>query len=214
MAADRNDSVPEGREAKHFANEAVASEDALRANTYAFLAALLRQPPDADMLSELAKLGSDDTEMGRALGALAAVARVCPAEQVEDEFQALFIGVGNSELNPYCSYYLTGFLYEKPLANLRATMATLGLERAESTSEPEDHIAGLCEIMCASILGRFGPPVDLATQRAFFDEHIAPWAGMFFEDLEAAESARFYIPVGTIGRLFMHIETQAFEMAA
>ena len=80
--------------------------------------------------------------------------------------------------------------------------------------EPEDHIAALCEMMCGLITGAFGAPADLARQQAFFDTHIAPWAERLFEDLEAASSANFYKPVGTIGRLFMRIELQSFEMAA
>lgn len=194
--------------------EAVASEEALRANTYALLATLLRTPPTAETLQDLAQLASDDTELGRAIAALGAAARATTSEAVGEEFHELFIGVGPSELKPYASYYLTGFLYEKPLADLRDAMTGLGIERADDTSEPEDHIASLCEIMCGLITGAFDAPADLAGQRAFFDRHIAPWAEHLFEDLETVESSNFYKPVGAVGRLFLRIESQAFEMAA
>lgn len=192
----------------------VTAEEALRANTYALLARLLRSQPDAEMLSELAGIPSGDTELGRAVGALAAAARETTLEAADDEFHVLFIGVGGAVMTPYASYYLTGFVYEKPLAKLRIRMGELGIVRDDHAVEPEDHIASLCEMMFGLITGAFGAPVDLARQREFFDENIAPWAERFFEDLEAASSASFYQPVGTIGKLFMRIESQAFEMAA
>ncbi len=192
----------------------VAAEDMLRANTYALLASLFRAPPDAARLADLAKLGVDDTEMGRALGALGAAARDSMPEAIDDEYHDLFIGLGEAELTPYASYYLTGFVYEKPLAKLRIEMADLGIVKTDDVAEPEDHIAALCEMMCGLITGAFGAPADLARQQAFFDTHIAPWAERLFEDLETASSANFYKPVGTIGRLFMRIELRSFEMAA
>ncbi len=192
----------------------IAAEEALRANTYALLATLLRTHPDAEALAEFTQLQTDDTEMGRALAALAEAARDATPDSVDDEFHDLFIGVGETELTPYTSYYLTGFVYEKPLAKLRVAMAELGISQGDDVAEPEDHIASLCEIMCGLITGAFGEPADLARQQAFFDEHIAPWAERFFEDLETAASANFYKSVGRIGKLFMRIESQAFEMAA
>jgi len=192
----------------------VAAEEVWRANTYALLARLLRTYPDAEALSEFSRFQTDDTEMGRALAALAEAARDATPGSVDDEFHDLFIGVGESELTPYTSYYLTGFVYEKPLAKLRLAMAELGISQGDDVAEPEDHIASLCEIMCGLITGAFGEPADLARQQAIFDEHIAPWAERFFEDLETAQSANFYKLVGRIGKLFMRIESQAFEMAA
>ncbi len=195
-------------------DEAIFPEDLMRANTYALLAVLLREPPGDVTLEELAALQPDDGEIGRALAALAAAAGEIPTNDIDDEFHDLFVGVGDSELKPYGSYYLTGFMYEKPLAKLRAEMAALGLGKADDTPEPEDHIAALCEMMCAMITGAFTAPVALDRQRAFFNTHVAPWAERFFEDLEGSPSARFYRPVGTVGRLFLRIEAQSFEMVA
>ncbi len=192
----------------------IAEEDLTRADVYGLLAWLLRAPPDAGGLSRVAALEGDDSELGRAVSALAAAGRGIRPETVDEEYHALFIGIGSGELVPYGSYYLTGFLHEKPLANLRIDMGKLSIARAEGVGEPEDHIAALFEMMVGLITGAFGAPADLATQQHFFDAHIAPWADRFFEDLEAAASAAFYMPVGKIGRLFMSIEAQAFEMAA
>lgn len=194
-----------------------ADEDLLRAQLYGLLGRLLAAPPDAELLTALQVLGGDggdNSEVGRAYHALGAMARATTATAARAEFQALFIGIGQGDLTPFASYYLTGFLHEKPLAALRGDMAALGIARADDVTEPEDHVAALMDMMSGLITGAFGAPVDLATQHAFFRTHIAPWTPRFFEDLQAAASARFYMPVGTLGGLFMDIEQQAFEMAA
>lgn len=192
----------------------IAEEDTLRAELYGLLGWLLRAPLSRDDLARAAALEGDDSDLGEALTTLAAVARAARPEAVEDEYHTLFVGVSAGELTPYASYYLTGFTYEKPLAKLRIEMEKLGIAKSDDVSEPEDHIAALCEMMAGLITGAFGTPADLATQQRFFDTHMAPWAGKFFEDLEVSASAALYMPVGTIGKLFMGIETQAFQMAA
>ena len=192
----------------------VAEEDRLRAHWYGLLARLLSAPPDEAALRLLRDMTGNETELGQAIRTLAAAARSTSPGACEEEYFALFIGVGKGELLPFGSYYLTGFLNEKPLARLRRDMAEMGVARSEDVKEPEDHIASLCEMMAGMITGAFGDPIDLDRQRQFFDQHIGCWAPRFFEDLEAAQSAALYMPVGTIGRLFMAIESQAFEMAA
>lgn len=192
----------------------IAEEDQLRANWYSLLGRLLSAAPDDQLLQVVAGLRGDQSDFGKALHSLAAAARATAPDAVEQEFFDLFIGVGASELSPYASYYLTGFLHEKPLARLRGDMAQLGIARAEGVPESEDHIAALCDMMSGMITGTFGEPVALADQHAFFSQHIGSWAPRFFEDLEAAQRAAFYMPVGTIGRLFIAVEAQAFEMAA
>ncbi len=187
-------------------------EDLLRARFYGLLANLLSGPPRAEMLAGLERLDGDSTDMGRALGDLGKAAAAATVEDVEQEFNDLFIGLSEGELTPYASYYLTGFLYEKPLADLRADMETLGLRSAEDVSEPEDHIASLFEIMHWLITGSLDSPADLGTQKVFFETHVGSWASRFFEDLETAENAVFYRPIGAIGRTFIAIEREAFSM--
>lgn len=195
-------------------SEGIPEEDALRANVYALLAQLLAKAPDSAVLDRLSELDGDDSDFGEAVRTLARVARTATPESVEEEYFDLFIGIGESELKPYGSYYLTGFLHEKPLAQLRLDMRRLGIARAEGVNEPEDHIAAVCEMMAGLITGAFGAPAGLEDQRAFFEQHLGNWAPRFFEDLEAAERASFYMPVGALGRLFMAVENQAFDMAA
>jgi len=181
-----------------------------RAQEYALLAALLAGPPDAALLQRLAQLESDGTALGLAHKALAGAAAGNDAAAVAREYFDLFIGVGRGELLPYGSYYLTGFLHERPLARLRADLVDLDIERVEGRSEPEDHASILCEIMAGLVAGEFAASAE--RQRHFFDRHLAPWMARFFADLEAAKTADFYRPVGAIGRLFIEIETQAFAL--
>jgi len=193
-------------------DDAVLAEDRLRADQYRLLAAFLAAPADNGLLQLAAGLTGDDTEYGRALAELAGRARQTTPAAASREYHQLFIGIGRGELVPFGSYYRTGFLNEKPLARLRGDMARLGIARAETVKEPEDHIAALCEMMAGLITGAFGAPLDLAGQRRFFDSHLDPWAALFFEDLEKAGSAWLYAPVGTLGRVFMGIEKIAFMM--
>jgi TorA maturation chaperone TorD len=187
-------------------------EEILRARFWGLLAALLSAPPSDELLAALAAMPGDDTEIGHALADLAALARTTGVEAAEDEFTTLFIGLSRGELVPFGSYYLTGFLHEKPLAALRADLAELGIEVEDGVAEPEDHIAILAETMQTLIDGSLGTPLPLAEQKRFFAAHLQPWAGRFFADLETCPAAAFYRPVGTLGRLFLDVEAQAFAM--
>jgi TorA maturation chaperone TorD len=189
--------------------------DATRAQEYALLSVLLARAPDADLLARLARLGrltGDASPLGLAHIALAQAADGVSLERVEREYFDLFIGLGRGELMPYGSYYLTGFLHERPLARLRGDLGALGIERVENNFEPEDHAATLCEIMAAIAGGRF--PAPAGAEKNMFDKHLAPWIGRFFADLERAETADFYRHVGAVGRVFMDIETEAFALPA
>ena len=190
----------------------VLPEDRLRAHQYQLLARLLAAPPDPALLELARGLEGDASDLGRALQALAVAAADTTPDAAAREYQDLFIGLGRGELVPYGSYYLTGFLNEKPLAKLRVDMSRLGIARAAEVREPEDHIAAVCEMMAGLVLGWFGEPLDLTGQRAFFRTHLEPWAGRLFEDLERANAARFYAAVGTVGRVFIGIEETAFDM--
>jgi TorA maturation chaperone TorD len=183
---------------------------AARAQEYALLATLLVRAPDAKLLEKLAALRGDATPLGLAHVGLAQAASETAVERVEREYFDLFIGLGRGELLPYGSYYLTGFLHERPLSRLRADLAPLGIERAEGNSEPEDHAATLCEIMAGLVTGRL--PAPQGTDQKIFEAHLAPWIGRFFADLERVETASLYRRVGTLGRVFMDIEAEAFAL--
>lgn len=192
----------------------VVSEDRLRADLYNFLGLMLSGPPDQLLLDQCVGLSGDDSDLGKAIGGLSRVAKVTKPKKVESEFNALFVGLGRGELLPYASYYLTGFLNEKPLAILRSDMAARGMTRAPNVYEPEDNIASLMEMMGGMIVGRFNTPATLNDQKTFFNKHVASWAGHFFSDLEAANNSILYASVGSVGRAFIEIEREAFRMTA
>jgi TorA maturation chaperone TorD len=191
--------------------EARDETDMARAREYALLATVLRRSPSSDLLNRLGALRADPSPLGLAHAGLAEAAAATNAERVEREFFELFIGVGRGELLPYGSYYLTGFLNERPLARLRDDLARLGIERAADEAEPEDHAAVLCEIMAGLADGRFG--ARAGSDRNLFEKHLSPWIGRFFADLEEAKAADFYRRVGAIGRTFIAIENEAFALA-
>jgi TorA maturation chaperone TorD len=184
--------------------------DLLRSHEYALIAVILGRAPTADLLEQLGSLRGDASALGMAHIALADAARRADPKAVSREYFQLFIGLGRGELLPYGSFYLTGFLHERPLARVREDLAAMGIEREDAVREPEDHIAILCEVMSGLAAGRFG--AEPGAERRFFDKHLKPWAARFFADLETAEGADFYRPVGSLGRLFMEIEAEAFSL--
>jgi TorA maturation chaperone TorD len=202
----RPDLYQSSAEAAHEHDDVVTA----RAQEYALLATLLARAPDATLLGKLSTMRGDPTPLGVAHAALAQAADETTVERAETEFFNLFIGVGRGELLPYGSYYLTGFLHERPLARLRGDLAPLGIERVEGNYEPEDHAATLCEIMSRLVSGDLAAPEG--TDQQIFEKHLAPWIGRFFADLERAEAAHLYRRIGTLGRVFMEIETQAFAL--
>ena len=186
--------------------------DTARAQEYALLAALLTRAPDASLLSKLSTLRGDASPLGLAHAALAEAAERTTVEKIEREYFELFIGLGRGELMPYGSYYLTGFLHERPLARLREDLSRIGIVRAEGIVEPEDHVGILCEIMSGLASRRL--PAPSGSDRLIFEKHMAPWIGRFFTDMENAAAADFYRRLGTLGRVYIEIETEAFDMPA
>jgi TorA maturation chaperone TorD len=189
--------------------------DQARAQEYGLLGLLLWRAPDADVLKKLSRLRGDATPIGMAHLDLSLAAAAANPDEVQREFFDLFIGLGRGELLPYASFYLTGFLHEKPLARVREDFIRLGIAREQRVSEPEDHIAVLCEVMSGLIRGDFAGEGETPYSDAqFFDRHMSRWAARFFADLETANAARFYRKVGALGRIFIEIEAEAFALPA
>ena len=185
--------------------------DQLRAAEYGLLSLLLGKAPDADTLARVATLKGDASDLGMAHVELATAASATDDGAASKEYFNLFIGVGRGDVLPYASYYLTGFLHERPLARVREDFARLGIERAGPSREPEDHIAILLEVMSGLARGDF--EAEFAEQAKFFERHIKPWAAKMFADLEMAQSANFYRAVGRVGRVFMELESEAFALS-
>jgi TorA maturation chaperone TorD len=192
--------------------ETLDEVDVARAREYALLAMLLARSPDAALLQRLGQLRGDATPLGLAHAALGEAAQRAEPAEVGREYFDLFVGLGRGELLPYASYYLTGFLYERPLARLRGDLKRLGIEPEPGQSEPEDHAAILCEIMAALVGGETSAAAG--ADQEIFDKHLAPWIGRFFTDLERSPRAGFYANVGALGRTFIEVETEAYALPA
>ena len=203
--------IRSGMDAEAAPPPGVADDDVVRANTYSLLGALLAAPARREHFDLLANIDIPSTDGPSTDGLMAAwsslgrAAEHADVDAVDDEYHDLFIGVGRGELIPYCSWYLTGFVMDKPLAVLRSDLAALGFERQNDVKEPEDHAAALLETM-ALITASAEHGIDV--QRRFFDRHLATWMRTFFADLQTAESARFYRAVGRFGDRFMTFEMQ------
>jgi TorA maturation chaperone TorD len=194
----------------------VAGEDQLRANTYSLLGALLAAPPGPALVEKLSEIDAEEGDasslLAAAWGMLKGAAGRAECGLLDDEYHELFIGVGRGELVPYGSWYLTGFLMEQPLAQLRSDLDALGLGRKQDVAEPEDHAAALCEAMSLIVAAEAG--IDPERQAEFFTRHIQSWMGRFFRDLQQADAAHFYRAVGQLGEQFLEVESQYLAMAA
>ncbi len=193
-------------------NSNLEQDQLYRASSYALIAALLRTAPDSAMLEYIAQLiqqpHDDSDDLLIAMSTLGLSARTLSPASIDDEFHDLFIGLGKGELVPYASWYLTGFLMEKPLSDLRQDLARLGYQRDESVTEPEDHVAALCEVMSMMIT----EDISLDIQRSFYNDHMASWIDRFYTDLSQAKSAVFYKSLGRFGAAFNALETDFFSM--
>lgn len=192
----------------------VAPEDRARAVVYSFLAKVLYAAPKREHAETATHFSGGESELSRCFKEFVAEFESADQESLGHEYHDLFIGVGRGELQPFGSFYLTGFLNEKPLAELRHDLDDLGFERAMGVAEPEDHIAALCDVMSQLVDGTAAGEFTLYEQERFFATHMKPWAGKFFADLQAAKKADLYRTIGRIGEVFMTIEEEGFSMIA
>lgn len=184
-----------------------------RANFYNSLGALLAAPASSEhckVLIDLPPIEDPETPVELAWTLLRNAANTYTEEQINDEYHDLFIGVGRGIVVPYGSWHITGFLMEKPLGQLRADLRRLGFERSEGVKESEDHIASLCQAMAAIILAE---EIDFDTERAFFNDHLAPWATDFFDLVDSAGAAGFYRAVAQLGKSFLDVEKKYLAMS-
>lgn len=187
-----------------------------RAEIYGLLARLFYAAPDAQLLSDLQVAVTEAPDAGGFLQEpwqdLVAAARATTPEQVQAEYTALFGGVARPDVLLYASHYLTGFLNEKPLAELRHDLANLGLQRDDAMAETEDHAAYLCEVMRYLIAGDDAAISNLARQHTFFACHLQPWLPACCDTLAAHPKAQFCAALARFTHAFVQVEQQAFEM--
>lgn len=192
------------------------AEELARAEMYGVLSRLYMAAPDEMLLRQFAVAVTEAPVEGAFLqqpweALVAALRQTTPAE-VADEYDALFQGVGKPEVFLYGSYYLAGFLNEKPLVALRQDLAALGLTRDEARGETEDHVAYVFEVMRYLIAGEDAAVCNLEQQRRFFRTHVQPWAEALCDALAAHPRARVYRAVAEMTRAFVQVEAQGFDM--
>lgn len=191
-------------------------EETARAEVYGLLAQLYYAAPDTTQLLALRAAITEAPAPGGFLQApwqqVVSVARELDADALAAEYDALFGGLGKPEIYLYASHYLSGFLNERPLAKLRGDLAALGLARSEAMSEPEDHVACICEVMRYLIAGDDGAVCHLAGQSRFFAAHIQPWVPALCEALAGHPKARFYRALAAWTQAFVMVEAQGFDM--
>jgi TorA maturation chaperone TorD len=191
-------------------------EETARAELYGLLAALYYAPPAPELMAQLRVAVTEAPAAGGFLEepwrALVGAAREMDDVSIAAEYITLFGGVGKPEVYLFGSFYLSGFLNEKPLAALRADIAELGLARDDAMSETEDHFAYLCEVMRYLIAGDDVAVSNLTRQQAFFASHVQPWVLRMCDALQAHPKARFYAAVAGLTRAFVAVEAQGFDM--
>ena len=195
----------------------ISEEDQVRADFYAFLANCFYRAPDERLLQAIMispePVAASDGVLTDAWAALAAASGVVTPDALSEEFETLFVGVGRAHVMLYGSYYQAGFLNEKPLAELRTDLACMGFSRDGAVRETEDHIAALCDVMRALILGDVAsPPATLEAQRRFFTKHLQPWIFKCCDATINNENSNYYKRVAAFAKVFFQIEIQAFEL--
>ncbi len=193
-------------------------EETARAEVYGLLAALFYAPPSAELLSQLRVAVTEAPAAGGFLEEpwrqFVGTVRELSDQQVANEYDALFGGVGKPEIYLFGSYYLSGFLNEKPLAALRGDLAALGLARDEAMPETEDHFACVCEVMRYLIAGDDVEVANLTQQQKFFSAHVQPWATQMCDAINAHPKAKFYAALAAFTAAFVSVETQGFDLMA
>jgi TorA maturation chaperone TorD len=191
-------------------------EELARAEAYGLLAQLFIAAPAPDFYEQLRVAPTEAPTPGAFLesswGALVATARRLSREEVADEYDALFQGVGKPEIFLYGSFHMAGAINDKPLVQLRHDLRALGLERVDAAGETEDHIASLYEVMRYLIAGDDVQVCNLERQRLFFRAHLQGWVERLCDAIEAHPRADFYRAVAGFARAFVQVEVQGFDL--
>jgi TorA maturation chaperone TorD len=194
-------------------------EDLARADLYGLIARLFHEAPDQELLDQIVssipegqEAQSEDAPLARVWQNLVEMAKANPAKAWQDEFDQNFISVGRPIIILNGSFYIAGYLNERPLVEIRRALEAFGLESAEEISETEDHISALCEVMRYLIAGDDVEISNLTNQRVFFNDHIRPWHDDLFDAIDNVPEMRLYHSVAALTREFLAIEGQGFDM--
>jgi len=192
-------------------------EETARAEMYGLLAMLYLSPPSKEVWQAMQVAVTEAPMPGAFLEEpwrqLVACTRDRALDDVAREFDELFGGVGKPDIDLFGSVYQVGFLNERPLADLRAELAEMGLQSHPDAATPtEDHIAYLLEVMRFLIAGDDMAICHLTRQKAFFGRHLEGWIDALCSAIEGHPKARFYAALAAMTRAFVAVERQAFDL--
>lgn len=193
------------------------AEEAARADFYALLARLFHSAPDGRLLAQIASAPAipddGDPELARAWRDLVDASSVMDADAAAEEYEALFVAVGKAPVSIYAGFHAGAMAVDHPRVRLQAELARLGLARRDGITEPEDHFAGLFEMMRVLVGGGAGrASAPLAEQKRVFEEHLRPGACKFFDAVQRADQANYYRRVAAVGAAFLALETESFDL--
>jgi TorA maturation chaperone TorD len=192
------------------------AEELARAELYGLLARLWIAPLDDALVEQFRVAVTEAPQTGGFLEgpwqSLVGAVRTARLQGAQEEYELLFGGVGKPDVFLYGSFYLSGFLNERPLAALRTDLAALGLARDETRGETEDHVAGVFEVMRFLIAGDDAAVCNLEQQRRFFRAHVQPWVEALCDAVQAHPRAVLYAELATFTRAFVQVETQGFDL--
>ena len=179
-----------------------APEDAARADFYALLATLAGAAPI-----------EGDAELARAWQGLTLASRAMDGDAAAEEYEALFAGVGKAPVAIYAGAYGGATAVEHPRVRILNDLAALGLARPATVTEPEDHFAGLFDVMRVLAGGGAGrDAAPLAEQRRFYDDHLAARVRPFLAKVGAAPEANYYRHVAAVAAAFVALEEESLQL--
>jgi TorA maturation chaperone TorD len=192
-------------------------EEAARGDLYALLGRLFHVAPDGALLSRLARADAipadGDPALAKAWQGLVDASSVMDAEAADEEYGALFGGMGKAQVSIYSGFYSGAVAIDHPRVRIQDDLFALGLARREKVTEPEDHFAGLFDVMRVLVAGGAGrSPAAIAEQRRFYESHLKPGAVKFFDALARAKDANYYRKVAALGAAFIALETESFVL--
>ena len=192
-------------------------EEAARGDFYALLARLFHNAPDQALLRNLADAppipSEGDAALSRAWQELVVASAVMDADAAAEEYEQLFVGVGKSPVSIYSGYYTGAMAIDHPRVRLQADLSALGLGRRTHATEPEDHFAALFDVMRVLVAGGAGRSgATVAEQRRFYEAHLKPGAGKFFDAICSAKDANYYRRVAALGAAFVALATESFQL--
>ena len=201
----------------HTAQVAGVEEHAARAALYGVLSHLLFSAPSQTFLQQIAAsrdaVSDDASPLALAWRELCDSAGRADATAVRGEFDEVFVSTGKPPVSLYASSYMAGRLRGQLLAELRDELARMGYARAEESTEYEDHLSALCDVMRGLIVDEVDPAASFAAQQLFFRNYLAPWFNKVCAAINDSGQTAFYRPVAAFAHAFFINESEYFELA-